>query len=73
MDAKGAKDLQGIPVVMSSRGAKRRGIYFASIVAGREARTIDPSLSLGMTSLDAERQSFAALASFASLAVCSCR
>jgi len=34
---------------MSSRGAKRRGISYAILVASHEYSTQDPSLSLGMT------------------------
>ena len=39
----------GRPPTLSSRGAKRRGIYHATHVASRDYRTVDPSLTRGMT------------------------
>ena len=83
MDAKGAKDTLGRHRHGTCR-PKRSSFVIPSVSegstvcsswAGHEGGRVDPSLSLGMTAppLLAEPQSFAALASFASLAVGSCR
>jgi hypothetical protein len=73
MDAKGAKDNLGQHLLPSGRVLLVNCPGTCRGMRHPESRSQEPLLGLLRLGLSLREQSFAALASFASLAVCSCR